>query len=168
MKNCTKRWLYLLAGSALSAKEVKEVCAWLASGSPDEIVALVMQLRRQELSTPLVVEGADVAASEPTRSAGKSLKQDTVAEISRVLRTDSRLSAREAAERLAVELEKELRLQSRSAPDIPRYSKESFDTYVGKLLNRTSPQILLHLAHRIRDSAIGRPVPVWPLRSGET
>ena len=169
MKNCAKRWLYLLAGSALSAKEVKEVCAWLANGSPDDIVALVMQLRRQELGMLLVAEEeASVAASKPSRPAKRSsVSQDAVAEVARILRTESHLSARQAAERLAMELKKELRLQSTATPDIPAYSKESFHIYVGKLLKHTSPQMLLHLAHRIRDSAVDRPAPAWPLRSGE-
>lgn len=166
MKNCTKRWLYLLAGSALSAREVREVCAWLANGSPDEIATLVMQLRRQELGVLLVAEEAGVATSKPSPPAKTSgVNQDAAAEIARILRTESHLSARQAAERLALELKKELCLQSNVTPDIPAYSKESFRTYVGKLLKHTSPQMLLHLAHRIRDTVIDRPAPAWPLRS---
>ena len=172
MKNCTKRWLYLLAGSALSAKEVKDICAWLANGSPDDIVALVMQLRREELGM-LSVAG-DEASVAPSRRAPKAPKrsggsEDAVAEIALVLRTESQLTAREAAERLATELKKEICLRSKSAvtPDIPAYSKESFRTYVGKLLKHTSPQMLLHLAHRIRDSVIERPASAWPLRSSQ-
>lgn len=177
MTGCTVRWLYLLAGSALSAKEVREVCAWLANGSPDEVVALVMQLRRQELSTLLdveehasldVEEHANSVASGSSRQAkSDNVSQDAVAEVARILRTESHLSVREAAERLAVELERELCLQSEPAPGIPTYSKESFQRYVGKLLKHTSPQILLHLAHRIRDSAINRPPLAWPLRNRE-
>lgn len=165
MKNGTKRWLYLLAGSALSPKEVREVCAWLANGSPDQVVDLVMQLRRQELGTLLVgEEQPQITASRTSRQVtSDNVGQDAVTEVERILRTESRLSAREAAERLAMALEKELCLQS-EAPEIPAYSKESFRTYVGKLLRRTSPQMLLHLAHRIRDGAIDRPAPAWPLR----
>ena len=64
-----------------------------------------------------------------------------------------------------MELKKELRHQSKAPPDIPAYSKEAFRTYVGKLLKYTSPPMLLHLAHRIRDGVVGRPAPAWPLRS---
>ena len=173
MKNCTKRWLYLLAGSSLSAKEIREVCAWLAS-SPDDIVALVKQLRRQEISVRLAAEEAEENVrvvpsrrSSPASPAERSgVAERAVAEIVRILRTESRLSAREAATRLALELRKELRRQSTAAPDIPAYSKEDFRTYVRKLLKHTTPQMLLHLAHRIRDRVVGRPAPAWPLRRG--
>lgn len=170
MRNCTKRWLYLLAGSSLSASEVRDVCAWLANGSVDDIVALVMQLRRQELGVSLVAEEAEesgVAPSGPPRPAKMSgIGQDAAVEVARILRTESRLSAREAAERLAAELENELRHQSQVPPDIPAYSKESFRAYVGKLLKHTTPRMLLHLAHRIRDRVVDRPALAWPLRSG--
>lgn len=175
MKNCTKRWLYLLAGSSLSAREVRDVCAWLATGSPDDIVALVMQLRRQELGVSLVAEEVGEAGVAPYRQPRPAKRcgvgQDVATEIARILRTESHLSAREAAERLAMELKEELYGeqaygQSTVIPDIPVYSKESFRTYVGRLLKRTSPQMLLHLAHRIRDTVVDRPAPAWPLRGG--
>lgn len=167
MKNCAKRWVYLLAGSAFSAKEVREVCAWLANGSPDEIAALVMRLRRQNMLF-VAEEEANVAPSVREGSAKMSgVGRDVTAEIAYVLRTESQLSAREAAEQLAMELKKELFLESK-ATDIPAYSKEAFGTYVGKLLKRTSPQMLLHLAHRIRDNVIERPTLAWPLQKGET
>lgn len=171
MKDFAKRWLYLLAGSSLSAKEVREVCAWLANGSPNDIIALVMQLRRQDLGVSLTAEGAeeeaDSDASGPSPLVKRSgVGQDATEEVARILRTESHLSAREAAERLAMELKKELRHQSKAPPDIPAYSKESFRTYVRKLLKYTSPSMLLHLAHRIRDGVVGRPAPAWPLRSG--
>lgn len=170
MKNCTKRWLYLLAGSSLSGREVREVCAWLANGSPDDIVTLVMQLRRRELGVSITPAGAqeeagDAASRQSPRVKGSGVGQDLAAEVARILRTESHLSAREAAERLAMELKRALRHQSKAPPDIPAYSRESFRTYVGKLLKYTSPSMLLHLAHRIRDGVVGRPVPAWPLRS---
>lgn len=170
MKNCAKRWLYLLAGSSLSAKEVREVCAWLAEGSPDDIVALVTQLRRQDLGVSLKTEKAEEAAGGATSSPPvvkrTGVGQDAAEEVARILRTESHLSAREAAERLAMELMEELCHQAKAPPDIPAYSKESFHAYVGKLLKYTSPSMLLHLAHRIRDGVVGRPAPAWPLRSG--
>lgn len=170
MKNCTKRWLYLLAGSALSAKEIREMCAWLADDAPDNIVDLVLQLRRQKLATwPAVEDEVNVTASRPSRRTTKEdVGRDTTAEIAFILRTESHLTAREAAERLAAELEKEVCLGSERgvAPDIPTYSKESFRAYVAKLLKHTSPQMLLHLAHRVRDSVVARRASAWPLRTG--
>ena len=52
------------------------------------------------------------------------------------------MTAKEAAERLAAELEKERSLGSEmgATTDIPAYSKESFDVYVRKLLKHTSPR----------------------------
>lgn len=168
MKNSTKRWLYLLAGSALSAREIREMCVWLADENQDDIVALVTSLRREEL-----VEWLDVTTVvAPVTTGAGSNKADSLgdltAELALVLRTESHLTAREAATRLAAELEKE---RSRGsdvdvAPGIPAYSKESFRVYVGKLLKHTSPQMLLHLAHRIKDSIVDRQMSAWPLRGG--
>ena len=168
MKNGTKRWLYLLAGSALSAKEIKDMCVWLANDAPDDIVASVMQLRRQELTLWPVAEGEARAAASRGRPANADADYDVAAEIVFILRTESHLTAREAAERLAAELESEMRLGSEGDDvtcNIPAYSKESFRAYVGKLLKHTSPQMLLHLAHRIRDSVVERQTSAWPLRA---
>lgn len=147
------------------------MCAWLSDGSPDDVVSFVMQLRRQELDMlPVMGDGgAGLATSSPSRATKESSGgQDTAAEVALILRTESHLTARDAAERLATELKKEICLRTNAAPpDIPKYSKESFHTYVGKLLKLTSPQMLLHLAHRIRDSVIGRPSSAWPLRSAQ-
>ena len=168
MKNGTKRWLYLLAGSALSAKEIKSLCAWLANDAPDDIVASVMQLRRQELALGPVAEGEGNATT--FRTSSRTTKADicgnTTAEIAFVLRTESHLTVRQAAERLAAELKRETRIRSDEDGEIPTYSKESFQAYIAKLLKHTSPQMLLHLAHRIRDSIVERPTSAWPLRTG--
>ena len=170
MKNGTKRWLYLLAGSALSEKEIKSMCAWLANGAPDDIVASVMQLRRQEL--PLGPVAAGEASATAPRPSSRTTKADicsnTTEEIAFVLVTESHLTVRQAAERLAAELEKEMRDRSegRATGNIPAYSKESFRAYIAKLLKHTSPQMLLHLAHRIRDSIVDRQTSAWPLRTG--
>lgn len=145
------------------------MCAWLANASPDDVVSFVMQLRRQELGgLPIAADEPIVGTSiAPSTSKGISVGQDAVAEVALILRTESQLTAKEAAERLAVELKKEICLRSKTAqPDIPKYSKESFRVYVGKLLKHTSPQMLLHLAYRIRNSVIGRPKSAWPLRGG--
>ena len=166
MKNGTKRWLYLLAGSALSAKEIKSMCAWLANDAPDDIVASVMQLRRQELALGPVAEGdARATASRPSsRTAKADICSNTAAEIAFILRTESHLTVRQAAERLAAELERE-RADEGAVGEIPAYSKESFQAYIAKLLKHTSPQMLLHLAHRIRDSVVERRISAWPLRT---
>ena len=169
MKNGTKRWLYLLAGSALSAKEIKNMCAWLANDTPDDIVASVMQLRRQELALGPVADGeASATASRPSsRTTKADICSNTAAEIAFILRTESHLTVRQAAERLAAELEREMRVRSEGGAtgDIPAYSKESFRAYIAKLLKHTSPQMLLHLAHRIRDSIVERRTSAWPLRT---
>ena len=168
MKNGTKRWLYLLAGSALSAKEIKDLCAWLANGAPDDVVASVMRLRRQELTLPTAAESeADATApNASSRTRRHDVRSAAAAEIASILRTECRLTAREAAERLAAELAKEMRRGSVAVADVPVYSKESFRTYVAKLLEHASPQMLLHLAHRIRDGAVKRRASAWPLRAG--
>ena len=168
MKNGTKRWLYLLAGSALSAKEIKDMCAWLANDAPDDIVASVMRLRRQELTLSTAVE-SEADATSPNasnRTRRHDVRSDAAAEIAFILRTECRLTVREAAERLAAELAKEMRRGSVAVADVPVYSKESFHTYVAKLLEHASPQMLLHLAHRIRDGAVKRRASAWPLRAG--
>lgn len=171
MKNCTKRWLYLLAGSALSAKEIREMCAWLSEDTPDDVVAIVMQLRHQELETlPTAEDEKSFEAQIPSdRITKRDMGNDTTAEIAFILRTESHLTAREAAIRLAKELEEEMLrfadLQKGVVPKIPSYSRESFNVYVGRLLKHTSPQMLLHLAHRIRDSVVGRRASAWPLRA---
>ena len=144
------------------------MCVWLARENKDDIVTLVMSLRREEL-----IEWLDATAvAAPVTTAAGSNKADSlgdlVAELALVLRTESHLTAREAATRLAAELEKE---RSRGpdvdvAPGIPAYSKESFRVYVGKLLKHTSPQMLLHLAHRIKGSIVDRQISAWPLRGG--
>ena len=156
----------MLAGSALSAREIREMCVWLAGENQDDIVAVVTSLRREEL-----VEWLDAATvvAPATTNAGSSKADslgDLTAELALVLRTESHLTAREAATRLAAELEKERRRgpDVDVAPGIPVYSKESFRAYVGKLLKHTSPQMLLHLAHRIRDSIVDRQMSAWPLR----
>lgn len=171
MKNCTKRWLYLLAGSALSTKEIKEMCAWLSEDTPDDIVALVMQLRRQELEALPTAE-EEVSIEEPipsARTTKRGVDSDTAAEIASILRTESHLTVREAAERLAKELEEEMLrfgyLEGGVVPNIPSYTRESFHSYVCRLLKHTSPQTLLHLAHRIRDSVVERRTSAWPLRA---
>ena len=173
MKNGTKRWLYLLAGSALSAKEIKDLCTWLANDASDDIVASVMRLRRQELtlSTAAESEADTTVPSASNRTRRHDVRRDATAEIASIeitsiLRIECRLTAREAAERLAAELAKEMRLGSVAAADVPVYSKESFRTYVAKLLQHASPQMLLHLAHRIRDGAVKRRTSAWPLRAG--
>ena len=168
MKNGTKRWLYLLAGSALSEKEIRDMCAWLANDAPDDIVASVMRLRRQELtlSTAAESEADTTVPSASNRTRRHDVRRDAAAEIAFILRIECRLTAREAAERLAAELAKEMRLGSVAVADVPVYSKESFRTYVAKLLEHASPQMLLHLAHRIRDGAVKRRASAWPLRAG--
>ena len=168
MKNGTKRWLYLLAGSALSEKEIRDLCAWLANDAPDDIVASVMRLRRQELtlSTAAESEADTTVPSASNRTRRHDVRRDATAEIAFILRIECRLTAREAAERLAAELAKEMRLGSVAVADVPVYSKESFRTYVAKLLQHASPQMLLHLAHRIRDGAVKRRASAWPLRAG--
>ena len=168
MKNGTKRWLYLLAGSALSAKEIKDLCAWLANDEPDDIVAAVMRLRRQELTLPTATEfEADATAPNASNRTGShDVRSAVAAEIASILRSECRLTAREAAERLAAELAKEMGLGSVAVADVPVYSKESFRTYVAKLLEHASPQMLLHLAHRIRDGVVKRRASAWPLRAG--
>ena len=167
MKNGTKRWLYLLAGSALSAKEIKDLCAWLANGTPDDVVASVMRLRRQELTLSIAAESEAAAAPNASgRTRRHDVRSAAAAEIASILRTECRLTVREAAERLAAELTKELRRGSVAVADVPVYSKESFRTYVAKLLEHASPQMLLHLAHRIRDGVVKRRAPAWPLRAG--
>ena len=168
MKNGTKRWLYLLAGSALSAKEIKDLCAWLANDAPDDIVASVMRLRRQELTLSTAVE-SEADATSPNvsnRTRRHDARSAAAAEIASILRTECRLTVREAAERLAAELAKEMRRGSVAVADVPVYSKESFRTYVAKLLEHASPQMLLHLAYRIRDGVVKRRAPAWPLRAG--
>ena len=168
MKNGTKRWLYLLAGSALSAKEIKDLCAWLANDAPDDIVASVMRLRRQDLTLSTAVE-SEADATSPnvsSRTRRHDARSAAAAEIASILRTECRLTVREAAERLAAELAKEMRRGSVAVADVPVYSKESFRTYVTKLLEHASPQMLLHLAHRIRDGTVKRRAPAWPLRAG--
>ena len=169
MKNGTKRWLYLLAGSALSAKEIKDLCTWLANDASDDIVASVMRLRRQELTLSTAAESeADATVSNASNRARRHDVHSAAAaaEIESILRTECRLTAREAAQRLAAELAKEMRIGSVVVADVPVYSKESFRTYVAKLLQHASPQMLLHLAHRIRDGAVKRRASAWPLRAG--
>ena len=144
------------------------MCAWLTNTSPDDIVSLVTQLRRQELGDLPVSDDAIIGTSKLSQAPSKSsVSQDAAAEVALILRMESQLTAKEAAERLAMELKKELCLHSKAAsPEIPAYSKESFRAYVGKLLKYTSPQMLLHLAHRIRNSITERPESAWPLRGG--
>lgn len=169
MKDCNKRWLYLLAGSALSAREIRDMCVWLAGEDRDDIVALVMRLRREDIA-PVAIDAVSAAASDHSVVSKKvDALGDIAAEIALVLRTESHLTAREAATRLAAELEKERHLGSDVGitADVPTYSKESFRVYVGKLLKHSPPRVLLHLAHRIRDSIVDRQQSAWPLRGGE-
>lgn len=167
MKDCNKRWLYLLAGSALSAREIKDMCVWLAGEDRDDIVALVMRLRREDIA-PVAIDTVSAATDRSVVSKKVDALGDIAAEIALVLRTESHLTAREAATRLAAELEKERRLGSDVGitANVPAYSKESFRVYVGKLLKHASPRVLLHLAHRIRDSIVDRQQAAWPLRGG--
>ena len=143
------------------------MCAWLATDAPDDIVASVMQLRRQELALGPVAAGeASATASRPSNRTTKAdICSNTTEEIAFVLRKESRLTVRQAAERLAAELERE-NAEVDAVGEIPAYSKESFQAYIAKLLKHTSPQMLLHLAHRIRDSIVERQTSAWPLRTG--
>lgn len=167
MRNNTKRWLYLLAGSALSANEIRDLCSWLATDVADDIVGSVLELRKRELSVTASGEHVSVTSGEGARRVYKGkVGNDVADEIALVLRKEASLSARAAAECLAHELETELRASSPTTsdiPDIPVYSKESFRTYLSKLLRLTSARMLLHLAHRIRDRVAPRPAMAWPL-----
>ena len=137
--------------------------AWLANDAPDDIVASVMQLRRQELA-PVPVATAK-ASSPSNRTTKTDICSNTTEEIAFVLRTEARLTVRQAAERLAAELARG-KAEEGAIGEIPAYSKESFQAYIAKLLKHTSPQMLLHLAHRIRDSIVERQTSAWPLRTG--
>lgn len=167
MKNNTKRWLYLLAGSGLSANEIRDLCSWLATDAADDVVVSVLELRKRELHMVALGEHVPGMSGEGARRAytGKS-GNDVADEIDLILRKEAKLSARAAAKHLAQEVEKELRTSSPPAseiPNIPVYSKEAFKTYLSKLLRLTSPRMLLHLAHRIRDRVAPRPAMAWPL-----
>lgn len=167
MKNHTKHWLYLLAGSGLSANEIRDLCRWLATDAVDDVVGSVLELRKRELFVTASGEHVSDTSGEGARRAYKrKIGNDVADEIALILRKEANLSARAAAECLAHELETELRASSPGTPDIPNipvYSKESFRTYLSKLLRLTSPRMLLHLAHRIRDRVAPRPAMAWPL-----
>lgn len=167
MKNNTKRWLYLLAGSGLSANEIRDLCSWLAMDAADDIISSVLELRKRELHVTASRQQVPGVSGERVRRVGKrKVGNDVADEIALVLRKEASLSARAAAECLAHELETELRASSPTTSDIPNipvYSKESFRTYLSKLLRLTSGRMLLHLAHRIRDRVAPRPAMAWPL-----
>ena len=139
------------------------MCVWLAGEDQEDIVAVVMKLRREELAPVVTGTGGVVAPNRATGSKKADSLGNFAAEVAYVLRTEAHLSAREAAARLAEELEV-LVSDAGTATSIPTYSKESFRVYVGKLLKHTSPQMLLHVAHRIRDGIVDRQGSAWPLR----
>lgn len=166
MKNNIKRWLYLLAGSGLSANEIRDLCSWLATDAADDIVVSVLELRKRKLHATALGEQVSGMPGKGSRRVSKDGSNNDVAdEIDLILRKEAKLSVRAAAEYLAHEVEKKLRTSPTTSdvPNIPVYSKESFRAYLSKLLRLTSPRMLLHLAHRVRDRVAPRPEMAWPL-----
>ena len=167
MNTGAKSGLYLLAGSALSPKQIRELCEWFKDHPANEIVELVVNLRNQNLRAALGAEGAVEGRTEQVRSAYSDRDNDVKRQVIRLLRSEARLSARVAATLLSEEVRKELasrsELETGDEVRIPTYRKESFDAFLTKLLRIIPPRLLLHLSYRIRNQVVHEGTSAWPL-----
>ena len=164
MTTPVNRWLFLLAGAGLSPRDIRDICAWLKSRSPDEVVRVVSRLRQQDIEDLLGARDEQAAHRNSTRSGNTP---DVRLEIERILRREAKLTARAAATILAEEVAKTLKTTpsiSHADRRVPTYGKESFQAYLTKLLRVASPQLLLHVAHRVRSEIVHGPATAWPLK----
>ena len=167
MNTGAKSGLYLLAGSALSPKQIRDLCEWFKNHPANEIIELVVSLRNQDLLADPGDDSAVEGGAEQVRSAYPGRDNEVKREVIRLLRSEARLSARLAVTLLREEVGKELisrsNLEAGGEVRVPAYGKESFDAFLTKLLRVVPPRLLLHLAYRIRNQLVHEGTSAWPL-----
>ena len=167
MNSGAKSGLYLLAGSALSPKQIRDLCEWFNSHPASEVIELVVSLRNQDVRGGPGDDGAVEGGTDQVRAGHPSRDNEVKREVVRLLRSEAGLSARLAVTLLNEEVRKELmsrsNLDSAAEVRIPAYRKESFHAFLTKLLRVVPPRLLLHLAHRIRNQVVQEGTSAWPL-----
>lgn len=153
--------LVLLAASGLSERELREGISALDLRSPEEVVRLVMELRRESKNLidkhlrPRSHHHLDYPQDEPGSS-------DTIFRVEELLRSEAHMTVKEAALELIESLEKRHGGLPLLPP--PSTSKRSFRSWLRTLLRHISERELLHIATVIRNSRVHSAPGDWPLR----
>lgn len=151
--------LVLLAASGLSERELREGINALDLRSPEEVVRLVMELRRESknLIDKRLRSRSHHHFDYPQDESGSS---DTIFRVEELLRSEAHMTVKEATRELLESLKNrhgELPLPSLS-------SKKSFRSWLSTLLRHISESELLHIATVIRNSRVHSATSDWPLR----
>ena len=151
--------LALLAASGLSERELREGIRTLDLRSPEEVVRLVMELRKESKNSidKHLKSRSHHHFDYPQDESGSS---DTIFRVEELLRSEAHMTVKEATQELLESLKKrhsELPLPSLS-------SKKSFRSWLSTLLRHISERELLHIATVIRNSRVHSATRDWPLR----
>jgi hypothetical protein len=149
MNEPVARICLLLATSNERSNDLRSFARWIEQVGPHGLVNAIERIR----------DAADLFTKEPTlnssraerhivdRSAESSNRQEVIAKIQELLFKDGGLSKSAAAEilfeRLAIELGGTDRL--------PIPQKVAFETWLGRVLDRTPESVVLHVVTRIRN-----------------
>lgn len=152
------RLILLLAGSSLSDREIAKAMREVSIMSEYELFSAIEDLRSQNLKT----QSRQVYTSDIFEQSYLSDSDRLVSDqISQMLRGDTGLTTLQASELLLDALRKHLPKSERDS--LPALNKESFSTWVRKLVAIVSPSIVLHEAAKIRNSMAHYSTSDWPL-----
>lgn len=163
MRSTLKKFLLMLAGSGMSAREIGLVVEAL-SHFPPGLLEDSIQYLRHHAQGPLdqSVDSILTGTHQPLRLRGSyRLGGNVPMRVEILLRDEAGLKANQAASELLNSLKRE---QPHLAETLKPPNKESFEKWLHRLLQVVEPSQLLHHATLVRNRYVNDPGQDWPLR----
>ena len=163
MRRTIKKFLLLLAGSGLSRIEISQIVKELQYLSPSLLADSIQYLRHNELDIlDDVADSILSGAHKPHRSKGsRRAGNDVPMRVELLLRNEAGLKVSQAALELLSSLERE---RGGMAGTMKPPNRESFYSWLNKLLRQIGPSELLHHATLVRNRYVHNTGQDWPLR----
>ena len=163
MQRSLRKFLLLLAGSGLSAREIVQIAKEMRNLQPSRLADFVQSLRDNAVDQLDMV--VDSSLRDPYQGRGgvgtHHPKSDVATRVEALLREEAGLTVGQAALQLLRSLEQD---RSRVAVTIKPPNKESLNNWLQKVERQVGSSELLHHATLVRNRYTHRPHQDWPLR----
>ncbi len=155
MRSDIEKLALLFASSGYSIKSLRELLLKRHRNEREEFVYLVEFLRSRNRDLFLDAESSGYSF----RSYKREPSEPVIRELESILRKDSGLTVMDAAQRLSRHIERNMLV------DIPPYRpKQSFRSWLEKLIRVVPASELLHLANKVRNEVVHKADSDWSLK----